>query len=206
MTWVALVGEIVALPLCLWKKGRPIAWTWMLTMHVGIALVVDFADLTLGMMLAHLFVFDPRWLPARSPGVRRVVFFDGVCALCDGSMRFLIGEDRERLLKYAPLQGETAAREPGVQTVVGEGGDDLRSAIYVRGPRDGREVFTRSDAILAILDDLGGFWRVIALARFVPRPLRDGVYNVIARYRYRWFGRLETCRLPDDTDAGLFLD
>ena len=205
-TWTALAGEIAALPLCLVKRGRLVAWAWMLTMHIGIALVVDFADLTLGMILAHLFVFDPRWLPARSAAVRRVVFFDGVCALCDASMRFLIDEDRERLLKYAPLQGTTAAAEPAVKAILQEDGADLKSAIYVRGTGDDREVFTRSDAILAILDDLGGFWRVVALARFVPRPLRNGIYNFIARNRYGWFGRLDVCRLPGETDARLFLD
>ncbi len=64
MTWFALVGELAALPLALFRAGRRIAWVWMLVMHLGIALVVDFADLTLGMILAHLFVFDPRWLPS----------------------------------------------------------------------------------------------------------------------------------------------
>ena len=121
LTWLALAGEILALPLCLFRRGRPLAWAWMLAMHLGIVLVVDFADLTLGMILAHLFVFDPGWLPARAPGTRRLVFFDGVCALCDGSVRFLIGEDRTGLLRFAPLQGETAAREPAVAKLIEAG-------------------------------------------------------------------------------------
>lgn len=206
LTWVALVGEIAALPLSVFRKGRLVAWTWMLAMHVGIALVVDFADLTLGMILVHLFVFDPNWLPGRAGAIHRVVFFDGVCALCDGSMRFLIGEDHNRLLRFAPLQGTTAAGEPAVAKIFEADGADLKSVIYLRDAGGHKEVLTRSDAILAILDDLGGFWRVLALARFVPRALRDRVYDFIARNRYGWFGRLEACRLPGETDAARFLD
>ncbi len=212
ITWFALAGEILALPLCLFKRGRIVAWTWMLAMHLGIVLVVDFADLTMGMILVHLFVFDPEWLPARAAGVRRVVFFDGVCVLCNESMRFLLGEDRSGILRFAPLQGETAAGEPEVARLLGDGGEarpdaaELRSVIYVRGEGDGKEVLTRSDAILAVLDDLGGFWRLLATARVLPRALRDRVYDVIGRNRYRWFGRLEACRLPREGEAARFLD
>lgn len=206
MTWLALLGEILALPLCLFRKGRLAAWTWMLAMHLGIVAVVDFADLTLAMILVHLFVFDPAWLPAREPGARRVVFFDGVCALCDESVRFLIGEDRSRMLRFAPLQGGTAAGEPAVAKILERGGDGFESVIYMRGEASDVEVFTRSDAILSILDDLGGFWRLVGFARFLPRLLRDSVYDFIGRNRYRWFGKLEACRLPRKGEAALFLD
>lgn len=206
LTWFALAGEISALPLCLFRKGRLIAWTWMLAMHFGIVLVVDFADLTLGMVLVHLFVFDPQWLPARAAGLRRVVFFDGVCALCDQSMRFLIGEDRSEILRFAPLQGGAAAREPAVATIVERDAVALKSVIYLRGTGDQKELLTRSDAILAILDDLGGLWRLLAFTRFLPRAFRDRVYDFIGRNRYRWFGRLELCRLPRKGEAARFLD
>ena len=206
LTWLALVGEIAALPLCLFSRGRFIAWSWMLAMHLGIVLVVDFADLTLGMVLAHLFVFDPAWLPAREGAVRRVVFFDGVCALCNDSMRFLIGEDRGRMLRFAPLQGQTAASEPAVARILERDAAELKSVIYLRESGAQSEVLTRSDAALAILDDLGGFWRLLSWSRIVPRPLRDLAYDWIGRNRYRWFGRLEACRLPRKDEAALFLD
>ncbi len=206
LTWFALLGEILALPLCLARKGRLVAWSWMLAMHLGIVLVVDFADLTLAMILAQLFVFDPEWLPARAANERRVVFFDGVCVLCDTSMRFLIAEDRGKLLRYAPLQGETAAREPAIARLLEGDAAELKSVVYVRGEGEEKEVLTRSDAILAICDDLGGLWRVLGFARIVPRALRDRVYGIIARNRYRWFGRMETCRLPEEGETALFLD
>ncbi len=206
MTWLALAGEILALPLCAWRRGRFIAWSWMLAMHLGIVLVVDFADLTLGMLLVHLFVFDPAWLPARADGARRVVFFDGVCALCDGSVRFLSAEDRSALLRFAPLQGATAAGEPAVASILERDEAALKSVIYVRGEGEDREVLTRSDAILAILADLGGFWRLVAALRVVPRALRDRCYDLVGRNRYRWFGRLDSCRLPRAGEAARFLD
>lgn len=206
LTWIALVGEIAALPLCLVRRGRFVAWAWMLAMHLGIVLVVDFADLTLAMILVHLFVFDPEWLPASPSDRQRIIFFDGVCALCDASMRFLIGEDRARILRYAPLQGETAALEPRVASLLDGDDAELKSVIYLRGAGDEKEVLTRSDAILAICDDLGGLWRVFGLARWVPRALRDRVYDWIGRNRYQWFGRMEACRLPGEGEAELFLE
>ncbi len=173
------------------------------------------------MTLGIIGVAFGRWLPAREPGTRRVVFFDGVCALCDGSIRFLIRADRTGLLRFAPLQGETAAREPAVAKLIGrngpdkddagkagpaEDGIDLESIIYLRGEGRDQEVLTHSAAVLAILDDLGGFWRLLSVARIVPAPIRDRVYDFIARHRYRWFGRFEACRLPREGEAELFLD
>jgi len=206
LTWFALAGEVAALPLCLMRKGRFVAWAWMLAMHFGIVLVVDFADLTLGMVLVHCFVFDPAWLPARAADKRRIVFFDGVCVLCDAGMRFLVAEDTGKILRYAPLQGQTAAGKPEVAQLIEGDGAELESVVYWRGEGNQSEVLTRSAAILAICDDLGGLWRALALARFVPRPLRDRVYDFVGRERYRWFGKMEFCRLPQPGEEDLFLD
>ncbi|MCD6051631.1 MAG: hypothetical protein K0Q55_3040, partial [Verrucomicrobia bacterium] len=109
-TWTALAGELLALPLSLTRKGRFIAWLWMLSMHLGIILVVDFADLTWGMLMIHLFTFDPKWIPARGvAGAKALVLFDGDCGLCQRSVRFLLAEDRAKAFSFAPLQGATAA-------------------------------------------------------------------------------------------------
>ncbi len=83
---------------------------------------------------------------------------------------------------------------------------ELWSVVYLRGEGERAELLTRSDAILAILGDLGGFWRLLAVARLVPRALRDRVYDLVGRNRYRWFGRFEACRLPRPGEAGRFLD
>lgn len=109
-TWGGLAVEILAVPLALVRRTRPWWWLAAVLLQLGILSMVAFADLTAGMLLAHLFVFDPRWLPGRRPvpGGRHLVLYDGVCGLCDRAVQFLLAEDRDGVLTYAPLQGETA--------------------------------------------------------------------------------------------------
>ncbi len=126
---------------------------------------------------------------------RDVVLFDGVCALCDSSVRFLLARDPEAKLAYAQLQGETAravlARHPGAD-------ETLSTMLYVRGMgTESEQLYDRSDAAFEILHDLGGVWRLVAWLRFIPRPIRNTVYDFIARRRYRWFGKYDACRLPE---------
>ncbi len=127
----------------------------------------------------------------------RIVFFDGVCGLCNRFVDRLLRVDRKRVLRFAPLQGRTAQeRLPAGMA------DALESVVYLR---DGA-VIQRSDAALWILIDLGG-WRVMYRGFFiVPRFVRDAVYDWIARNRYRWFRKYETCRLPTPEERARFLD
>ena len=122
-----------------------------------------------------------------------VIFYDGVCALCHFAVRFLIARDRDGVLRFAPLQGETFAAFCAATPRQ----DGLDSVIYVRRYGSGEaRVFVRSEAILQALRDIGGFWRVVSWARIIPRFMRDGLYDLIARRRYGWFGRYDECRLP----------
>jgi predicted DCC family thiol-disulfide oxidoreductase YuxK len=132
-----------------------------------------------------------------------LVLFDGVCVLCDRSMRWLLEQDRGERLSFAPLQGETArvvlSRHP-------EAAGDLSSVVYVRGFGGSDErLYQRSDAAAAILEDLGGVYRLLALFRWIPRPVRDGLYDWIAAHRYRWFGKLDACALPEKGSEKRFL-
>ena len=118
-------------------------------------------------------------------------------------MRWLLEADRDGILSFAPLQGETArevlSRHPEVT-------GDLSTVVYVRdfGSPDERTYF-RSDAAAAILRDLGGGYRLLALFRFLPRFLRNAIYDWIAAHRYRWFGKLDACRLPRKGEEKRFL-
>ena len=124
---------------------------------------------------------------------RDVIFYDGVCALCHRTVRFLIARDRAGSLRFAPLQGETFAAFSA--TTPQE--DGLDSIVYVRGyGSETARVFVRSEAVLQALRDIGGFWRVVSWARIIPRFMRDGLYDLVARRRYGWFGRYDECRLP----------
>lgn len=121
-------------------------------------------------------------------GVHATVLFDGVCNLCNGSVLFVIDRDPERYFRFAPLQGDDARRLLAEQGVAPE----LSSVVLVEGGR----VYTRSTAALRIARRLRGPWRLLAAFVVVPRPVRDLVYDWVARNRYRWFGREEACRMP----------
>jgi predicted DCC family thiol-disulfide oxidoreductase YuxK len=128
-----------------------------------------------------------------------IVFFDGVCNLCNGAVNFLLDRDRERRLRFAPLQGSTfaelKARHPGLP--------GLESLVLA----DARGLQVRSGAALGVCRYLGRTWRLLGrLGLLVPRPLRDWVYDRVAGNRYRWFGRQDACRLPTPELRARFLD
>ena len=126
-----------------------------------------------------------------------IVYFDGLCNLCDGFVRFLLAHDRRRRYRFAPLQGETArSRLEGRFT-----GEEL-ATVVLEEPKRFR---VRSDAALAITSGLGGVWRLAALLRVVPRPLRDALYDHVARKRFEWYGRRDACRVPTPEEQDRFL-
>ncbi len=117
------------------------------------------------------------------PQIERI-FYDGHCGLCHWAVKFVIARDPQgRLFRYAPLQGATFAT-----LVSAERRAELPDSVVVLTD-DGR-LLIRSDAFIHILRRLGGFWRAMgAIIAAIPRAIRDGVYNFIARVRYRIFGR-----------------
>ena len=140
--------------------------------------------------------------PSPDHAGRQLILYDGFCGLCDRSVQFLLRRDRAAVFAFAALQGETAAairgRHPGL-----EGADSMVLVRDAGGP--GEQVLVRSSAALHALGALGGFWRLISWLRIVPRPLRDAVYDAIAKRRYRWFGKFDSCRLPAPDQAARFL-
>lgn len=127
-----------------------------------------------------------------------IVLFDGVCNLCNGSIQFLIKRDPQARFRFASLQSETGQK---LQADLGMDPQALDSVVLVEGDRWYKE----SDAALRIARSLPGAWKLLAAFRIVPRPLRDAVYRWIARNRYRWFGKAETCWLPTPELRGRFL-
>lgn len=129
-----------------------------------------------------------------------IVFFDGVCNLCNGAVIWLLERDRRKALRFAPLQGTTfrvfSEQYPNLVP------DTLSTIVfYTKG-----HVYTYSSAILAIGTVLGGLWRFFSLAgRIVPRFLRDIAYNILSRNRYRWFGKRDTCLIPTPELSARFL-
>jgi len=118
-----------------------------------------------------------------------IVLFDGVCNLCSGSVQFLIRHDPGARFRFASLQSPVGER---LRDELGIDRQAVDSVILVEGGRWYKE----SDAALRIARGLGGPWKALGIFRLTPRPLRDGLYRLIARNRYRWFGRMEACWLP----------
>jgi len=118
-----------------------------------------------------------------------VILYDGVCVFCSRWVRFVAARDSERRFRFIAIQsgyGTRLARAFGINP------DDPDTNAVVHGG----EVFVKSDAALTVLSHLPG-WRWVRVLRLVPKPLRDATYNLVARNRYRIFGKYEECFVPD---------
>jgi predicted DCC family thiol-disulfide oxidoreductase YuxK len=145
-----------------------------------------------------------RFGPAAVPEAPTVVLFDGLCGLCTGFVRFALRRDRLGALRFAPLQGPTAAR-----LLAGEpaGAGDRSTVVVVVSPGTPEQrVLRRSAAVLRVMEELGGRYRPLLLLHVVPACLRDLVYDRVAAMRHRVSGRLEACLVPDERDRPRFLD
>ena len=118
-----------------------------------------------------------------------ILLFDGVCNLCNASVNWVIDHDPEGRIRLGALQSE------GGQALLqqaGLGDDYFDSLVLVEGGK----VYTKSDAALRVAGHLGAPWSAAKALLALPRVLRDGVYDVVAKNRYAWFGKQESCRVP----------
>jgi len=127
-----------------------------------------------------------------------IVFYDGICGLCNRSVIWLIKHDRKRILRYASLQSGFSKK------ALQDEGLDITSGTIVF--YDDQKVYTKSAAILKIFRRLGGIYRLAMIFYILPPVLRDAIYDWIARNRYRWFGKYESCPVPDPRNRQLFID
>jgi len=124
-----------------------------------------------------------------------IVLFDGLCGLCSGAVQFLLKRDRHDRFRFAPLQSEFAAAVLERHHI-----DHTKlSTVYAvlnYGDKD-EKLLAKGDAALLFAKALGGVWSIGRLGAVLPRPIRNGLYDFVARHRYRVFGKHETCMLPD---------
>lgn len=118
-----------------------------------------------------------------------IILFDGVCNFCDDSINTIIKLDKKGVFKFAPIQSEAGQR---LLKTYNYPNKDLSSVILIC---DGR-YYTKSDAALQTFKHLGGFWRFLRVFTIVPRPIRNWVYDFIAKNRYNWFGKKDACMIP----------
>lgn len=133
-----------------------------------------------------------------------IILYDGVCGLCNRLIQFLLKRDRRGRLRFASLQSDFAARILTRHGIDPKDLDTLHVVINYERPEE--RILNRSDAVLHAVRELGGVWQVFAaIARVIPRGLRDLLYRFVARNRYRVFGKYETCMLPDPSQQDRFL-
>lgn len=126
-----------------------------------------------------------------------VMLFDGECIFCCNALQFFIKIDKEEKLRYTTLQSEVgqALREQlGLN-------QENESVILV----DQNEIYTETDVTFQTLRHLRFPWKALAILRFIPRPIRNFIYKIIAKNRYKWFGRKDQCMIPATSQKHLFL-
>jgi len=124
----------------------------------------------------------------------KIVIFDGICGLCNKSIDLLIKLDTHKIFQYTSLQGEfvkTLNIEPNIDSII----------FYDEG-----RIYYKSTAVLKILKSLGGIWVFTNIFYLIPRSIRDFIYDVIAKYRYKIFGMMQSCRVPNESEEKLFID
>jgi predicted DCC family thiol-disulfide oxidoreductase YuxK len=133
-----------------------------------------------------------------------VLFYDGTCGFCAASVQLVLRHDRRRTLRFAPLQGALGARVRAAHPELAS----VDSIFWVERDESGgpERVLVRSDAALRVARYLGGWWRLGAVGRILPRPVRDGLYDLIARHRHRLVGAGPSCLIPTPDVRERFLD
>lgn len=133
-----------------------------------------------------------------------VILYDGVCGLCSRGVRFVLKRDRESVFRFASLQS-SAGRE--ILARHGIAPDALDTFYVVRDfELAGERVLSKSSAAIYTAERLGGVWKAATMLRVLPPRVRDLVYDMIARHRYRLFGRYDTCPLPEARYRDRFID
>jgi predicted DCC family thiol-disulfide oxidoreductase YuxK len=130
----------------------------------------------------------------------QTIFYDGVCNLCNQSVQFVLQRDESAQFKFASLQSEYAKKHLGA---FGKFSGAPSSVVLVT---DSGQVYTESSAAIRIAMRLGGLWPLMRVFLLVPAFVRDAVYRFVARNRYRWFGKSESCMLPNPKWKERFLD
>lgn len=129
-----------------------------------------------------------------------IVFFDGVCNLCNKSVQFIIKRDKKKKFLFASLQGKQG------QALLKKSNDLPSDALNSFLLLEGERLYTHSTGALRVLKHLGGGWKILYSFIALPKFLRDPIYNVIARNRYKWFGKKDQCMIPEPGMRERFLD
>jgi len=129
---------------------------------------------------------------------KSIILFDGVCNLCSSIVRFIIKRDKQGLFLFSALQSESGQQ---LLKKYGLSESDFNSFVLIKNDK----CYQKSTAGLILLHDLGGLWNFFYIFRFIPVVIRDFIYDLVAKYRYRIFGKKDTCMIPDKDLLSRFL-
>jgi predicted DCC family thiol-disulfide oxidoreductase YuxK len=130
---------------------------------------------------------------------RPIILFDGVCNFCNSAVNFVIKRDKNSALKFTTLQSGIAHQMLVNQNIPT---NDLSSFVFI----ENKKIYTRSTAALRVCTYLTGLWPLMYGFIIVPKFIRDGIYNWVAKNRYRWFGKKEECMIPTPEIKAKFLN
>ncbi|WP_424963726.1 thiol-disulfide oxidoreductase DCC family protein [Ekhidna sp.] len=130
---------------------------------------------------------------------KSIILFDGVCNLCNASVQFVIKRDKKKQFLFASLQSDFAEENLPKKYI---SSNALQSIVL----KDGDHIKTKSTAALTIARRLSGLWPMLYLFIIVPKFLRDWVYDIVARNRYKWFGKKDQCMIPSPELKDRFFD
>lgn len=129
-------------------------------------------------------------------GIMQVVFFDGVCVLCNHFVQFLLRWDTKQTLYFSPLQGQTILKTAAASFA------NENTMVFCKEDK----VYIRSDAAIQSIASLGGVWKGVKVLLLIPKCIRDAIYQYIAAHRYGWFGKNKSCFAPTEKQKQYFLE
>lgn len=128
----------------------------------------------------------------------KIILFDGVCNLCNSSVNFIIDRDKKNVFKFAALQSETGQK---FLDKFGINKNDFDSVVLL----DENKFYSKSTAALMIVKEFPSLWKALFVFIIIPAPLRNFLYDLVAKNRYRWFGKKDSCRMPSPELKNKFL-
>jgi len=135
---------------------------------------------------------------------KAIVLYDGVCGLCNRAVQFLLKRDRQDRFQFASLQSNIASRVLQRHGLDHKSLDTVYTVLNYGEPNE--TLLAKGDAFLFFAKVIGGIWSLAQVGRIIPRPIRNWLYDFIARHRYQVFGRSESCMLPDPKQRHKFLE
>ena len=129
---------------------------------------------------------------------KKIIFYDGLCAMCNRFIRILITLDKKEKFLLAPLQGKNGKI---LQKNFSKELKGIDSVIFYN-----KKVYTKSSAVINILSELGGTYKLAYIFNIIPSFISDSIYDYIARNRFQWFGKLDKCPMPEKKNISRFLD